>query len=156
MEGDVDVAVGLEIVEEGLAEGQAELDRAELLGSLRNRHHAADAEPGYAALEPDHDLVLLIGDQNGLAEAGEVVAEFGRLMHAQERGCRRHMELELIDAVFRLGGGKHRPEQADQGVAVLLGHRVLRRRHCGDDRAHGGGAVGFLGNTRLKGIVMAA
>ncbi|MGY3076181.1 hypothetical protein ACVWZZ_002552 [Bradyrhizobium sp. LM6.10] len=84
-----------------------------MLVALRDRHDAADAEPGHAALEADHDLVLLVGDDHGFAEAREVVAEFSRLVHAQERGRGRHVELELLDAVLRFGRGKHRPEQAD-------------------------------------------
>ncbi|MGY4434028.1 hypothetical protein ACVWWO_006505 [Bradyrhizobium sp. F1.13.1] len=82
--------------------------------------------------------------------------KFSRLVYAQERGRGRHMELELFDAILRFGRGKHRPEQADQSVAILFGHRVLRRRYCGDDGAHGGGALGFLGNSRLERVVMTA
>ncbi|MHC2625226.1 hypothetical protein ACVIW2_007258 [Bradyrhizobium huanghuaihaiense] len=115
---------------------------------LRDRHHAADAETGDAALEADHDLAVLVGDDHGLAETGEVVAEFGGLVHAQERGRRRHVELKLVDAVVGLDGGKHRPEQAHQRLAVLLCHRLLRRRHCCHHGAHRGGALRFLGDAR--------
>src|SRR5207249_3994407 len=94
MESDVDVAVGLEVIEERLAEGQAKLDAAEMLAALRDRHHAANPESGDPAFEADHDPTLLVGDKYGLAEARKVVAEFGGLVHAQIRRRGRHVELE--------------------------------------------------------------
>ena len=156
MERHVDAAGALELVEERLGEGQAEFDRAEMLAGLRHRHDAANAEAGDAALKSDNRLAIDIGRHHGLAEAGEIVAEFGGLMHAQIGDRGRNVELELIDAVVRLQRCEAGAEQLDQRVAIVARHRVLHRWDRSDHCAHRGGALGFLLQPRLQCIEMAA
>src|SRR5882757_7126449 len=80
MERDVDAAGPLEFIEKGLAKTQAEFDRSQMLAGLRDRHHAANAQSGDAAFQPDNRLAFLVGGQHRLAKAGKIVAEFRRLV----------------------------------------------------------------------------
>ena len=156
LECDVDAAGALELVEEGLGEGQAELDRAEMLAVECHRHHAANAEAGDAALEADDRLAVGIGGDHGLAKPGQVVAELGRLVDPQIGQRRRRVELKLVDAVVGFQYREARPEQFDQGSAVVARHRFLNRGHGRNHGAHGGGPARLLSQPRQQRIVVAA
>ena len=156
MKRDIDAAGALELVEERLAERQAELHRAEMLAGQRDRNDAADAEPGDAAFEADDRLAVLIGCDHRLAESREVVAEFLRLVDAQIGCRRRRVKLELIDAIVGFQRCKSGAEQRHQGIAVAARHRFLHRGNGRDHGAHRRGPAGLLAEPRLQRVVVAA
>ncbi len=150
IERDVDAARALELVEEALSERQPELDSAEMFAFLCNRHDAANAEAGDAAFQADNGFHCRIGHDHGLAEAGQIIAELGRLMHPELGQSRWRMELKLVDAVVRLELGEARSEQLQQRVTIVTCDRVLHRRNGCYHGAHGRRPAGFRINRDCR------
>lgn len=141
-----------EVVEEGLAEAHAELDRADMLAVVQDRDHAARAETGNAAFKTVHRFLCCIGGDHGMTERGQVVAEFFGLVHAQERGRRRRVELELFDAIILAQMLIARYEQAAQTLAVAIGEFFLHHRDARHQRAHGLRSAAFGSNGIVDGL----
>ncbi len=152
----IDVPHLLELLEEGLSEGESELDGAELLVAKPDRHDTANAQPGDAAFQPQHGLAAGVGVNHRLAKTGQVVAELFRQMDTEERRGGRGVELKLLDAIGSLHGSKAGHEKLVERGAIALLHRLLHRRHRRHQRAHRRGTMGFLLQHRLQRVVMAA
>ena len=121
---------------EGSAEREAELDRAEMLAPGNDRPDPARTEAEHARLDALHRAPLAVGSDHSGAYAGEIVAVPAWLVHAQEGGCGREMELELLDvnaiAPKSLEDGAC---EREQGLAVAGTERL----DDGGLRRNGGG-----------------
>ncbi len=136
MYGDVDAEARLDAVDEGFAEGDADIDDPDMLAVLGHRLQAEDAEAVAAGLDAGDRPVLGIGDDDGLAPRRDVVAEGFRVMHPIEGQRRRLGEGDERDA-RRLEGGVAWPEHGAERVAIVVRQGVLDRRQPGDDGADG-------------------
>ena len=128
VERSIDATALLEILEELLPKGQAELDRSHLLAGMRDGHDATNAQSCHPALKTKHRLALRVGFNHGLAERREIVAELLRLMNAQERERWRLVELELLYFIRLFQFTEPGTEIADQRCAIVTRHRLLHLR----------------------------
>jgi lipid-binding SYLF domain-containing protein len=156
VERHVGAGVRPENLEKVLAEGQAELHRADRVAPMQHRHDAAHPQPGDAAFQAVARHLGFVHLDDGAAESGQVVAMPVRHMDPQERGGRGGVELELADAVLLAHPLEAGDEQLGQGLAVAIGHRLLDRRDFGDEFGHGHGAPRFrvqFGGQRVAQVI---
>ena len=75
VEGGQSLRIGGELIEERLAEGKAEFDRAHRLAIMNDRCDTAHAQPIAADLQAVHALALTIGLHDRMSETGKIVTE---------------------------------------------------------------------------------
>ena len=115
----------------------------------------SQAQSCLARLQPPHRLMGHVRLHHRSAEGANVVAKLLRLMQAQERGGRRGMELELLDAIGLLQRREGLGEQRQQSFAVPLGHGLTDRRQRGGQSGQSLGSGGRIPQSTGETFVMA-
>ena len=152
IEGQIDPLAGLELLEEALIERQPELHRSGMPAGMVHGNHPADSQSGDAALQAADRGLGLVGVHHGAAERREVIAEFLRLVQAQEGGGGRGMELELLDAEALGRGLVGRQQQGAEAGPVAGGEFLLDRRQRGDEGGQRLGHAALSGDGLGNGL----
>ena len=108
---------------------------------MEYRNDATDPQAGDAFLQSHYRFSFPVGLEDGLAEAGEVVPMFFRLVYPQEGRGRRQVKLELAHGVLLAQMVEQRHQARGQGRAIPLGKGLLDFRRGGIQFTHGHGQL---------------
>ena len=128
MDRDIDTEARLHRIHKGLAEGGADIDRAQQGLAVDNRGGAEDVENVAAGFDTADRLFRRERLDDHLAPGGDVVAEGFRIVHPGEGDARRYLNGDQFDAKW-LEILQRFVEQRVDACAILRADHGLQFRH---------------------------